>query len=395
MPETHIANSPMNRRVVIISPLGYTGLAYYDYSLAESLQVSGNDVVLVTSKGWKVRERPRTFQVLPLYFDPSALCCGFIKGLLYLVATFNVILYLTKITSINSIIQFEMSELPCVDWIVFLFCHLRKLKIVYTPHEIVHNKNYPGNTFFMKIMYRLANKVVVLNAKNVKGCVDNYDIRKNKIAVIPHGNYSYFTKSISKSDARSKLGFHEDDELLLFFGTLRPDKGLDIVLDALQLLSSSSPKLKLVIAGKPFGDMSEASINSMILSRDLKDRVILHGKFIPDSDVDYYFCASDILLLTYRRVYESGVLNLAQTYGRAVICSDLPEFRESIEHLVNGMLFSANDSKALTLTISEILANREYDELGKRAQRISQEKGDWHMIASLYSREYRELGCKS
>lgn len=133
----------------------------------------------------------------------------------------------------------------------------------------------------------------------------------------------------------------------------------------------------------------------MILSRDLKDRVILHGKFIPDSDVDYYFCASDILLLTYRRVYESGVLNLAQTYGRAVICSDLPEFRESIEHLVNGMLFSANDSKALTLTISEILANREYDELGKRAQRISQEKGDWHMIASLYSREYRELGCKS
>jgi len=385
----------MNRRVIIISPLGYTGLAYYDYSLAESLQVSGNDVVLVTSKGWKVQDRPRTFQVLPLYFDPSALCCGFIKGLLYLVATFNVILYLTKITSINSIIQFEMSELPCVDWLVFLFCHLRKVKIVYTPHEIVHNKNYPGNKFFIKIMYRLANKVVVLNTRNINECVANNGIPKHKIAVIPHGNYSYFTNCISKNVARKKLGFLDDDELLLFFGTLRPDKGLDIVLNALQTLSSTSPKLKLLIAGKPFGDMTEAFINSMILSRGLTDRVIFYGKFIPDSEIDYYFCASDIVLLTYRRVYESGVLNLAQTYGRAVICSDLPEFRESIQHLVNGMLFPANDSKALALTISKSLANREYDVLGKRAQRISQEKGDWHMIANLYAREYRDFGCKS
>lgn len=380
----------MNKHVIVISPLGYTGLAYYDFSLAESLHSLGNDVTLITSRGWKPVSRIKTFNALFMYHDPSIQKNNITKGLLYMVSTFRIIRYLARYANSKSLVQFEMSELPGVDLLIFLFCCFRKIKIYFTPHEIIHNKRYLGNMFFLKQMYRMANSIIVLNKNNIDELVSKFSVPPDKIIVIPHGNYDYFVESINKGKAREKLRLKQDDKIILFFGSIRPDKGLDVALDAMQIVRKQYPNIKLLIAGKPYGNLSVQSIESMISSRNLEDQVFFHGYFVNDGDVDCYFGASDVVLLAYRRVFESGVINLAFTYGKAVICSDLQEFKESIQDNVNGMFFSKNNPSSLAQRIYECFTGCQYEKLGYNARKISLETGSWSMIATLYAEAYNQ-----
>ena len=75
------------------------------------------------------------------------------------------------------------------------------------------------------------------------------------------------------------------------------------------------------------------------------------------------FWAADLVVLPYKRIYQSGVLLTALSYGKAVIASDLPPFTEILEDGSNGLLFEANNAESLAAVLTKALGNEKKLEL--------------------------------
>jgi glycosyltransferase involved in cell wall biosynthesis len=130
---------------------------------------------------------------------------------------------------------------------------------------------------------------------------------------------------------------------LLFYGLVRPYKGLDIAIDALALCGRRD--VRLTIAGEFW--LGEEQIRAQITRLGLADRIEIRPGHVSDAETAELFARADAVVLPYRAVSGSGIVPLACRYGRAVIASDLPGLASTIEHGRTGWLFPAGDAHAL------------------------------------------------
>ena len=91
------------------------------------------------------------------------------------------------------------------------------------------------------------------------------------------------------------------------------------------------------------------NIKKLLMKKKLNDYCILHTKFIPHSLVKYYYAASELVVLPYKKIYQSGVLMMTLSYEKPVLVSDLPPLTEVINDKVNGYVFKSEDSKAFLI----------------------------------------------
>jgi len=141
---------------------------------------------------------------------------------------------------------------------------------------------------------------------------------------IPHPLYDNFGDKITKAEAREKLGIGLDEKIILFFGFIRKYKGLDILLEAMQVLKNSKFKiqnLKLLIAGEFYDDRK--IYDDLINKFDIRNDLILHTDFIADSKVKYFLCAADCVVQPYRNATQSGVTPLAYHFEIPMIVTNV------------------------------------------------------------------------
>jgi glycosyltransferase involved in cell wall biosynthesis len=162
----------------------------------------------------------------------------------------------------------------------------------------------------------------------------------------------------SRADARRQLGL--DGNVALFFGHVRPFKGLDIAIDAWRMLKSDAT---LVVAG-------EAWFKSADEFRDLAkglDNVRLEFRFIPDAEIATYFAAADVVLAPYRIEAQSGVALTAFHFARPVIATTVGGLPEIIDEGRNGMLVPPEDPPALAKAIDTFFARDDREAMERHA----------------------------
>ena len=125
----------------------------------------------------------------------------------------------------------------------------------------------------------------------------------------PHPIYDHYGSRIPKAEARKQLGLDADGKYVLFFGFIRDYKGLDLLIDAFGDPRLQDMGVKLIVAGEFYG--SPEPYLERIRSLDISDIVILHNDYIPDSRVNLYFCAADIVAQPYKNATQSGVTQVA------------------------------------------------------------------------------------
>ena len=177
----------------------------------------------------------------------------------------------------------------------------------------------------------------------------------------------------TRAEARRKLGL--GGNVALFFGHVRPFKGLDIVLRAWPLLETSA---NLVVAGEAWWK-SESEYRE--LARGLTN-VRFDFRYIPDAEIAAYFAACDVVLAPYRIEAQSGVALTAFHFARPVIASDAGGLPEIIEP---DMLFPAEDHIALAARIDAFFARTDRPELERRASG-SARKYSWEEYGALFRR---------
>ena len=161
------------------------------------------------------------------------------------------------------------------------------------------------------------------------------------VAILPHPVFDDFPQPLGALARQRALE-------LLFYGLVRPYKGLEIAIEALAL--SGRRDVRLTIAGEFW--QGEDQLRAQITRLGLTDMVEIRPGHVSDADTAELFARADAVVLPYRAVSGSGVVPLACRYGRAVIASDLPGLASTIENGKSGWLFPTGDARSL----SEIIA---------------------------------------
>ena len=217
----------------------------------------------------------------------------------------------------------------------------RGKKIIMTIHNVKpHEKSFIKNKM-NKSVINLADEYVVHSENNKKMFLEETKTKK-PIHVIPHGIIEIEKSGLTKKELKDKYDFSDKDKILLFFGAIREYKGLDTLLLALKEIKDES--VKLIIAGKPWGDFKK--YQEIIDKNDLKNRVRLFLDFIPKKQVAEFFEVCDLVILPYKEFEaSSGVATLAINFNKQLLVSNVG----SLPELVDGsnLIFHPNQTNGL------------------------------------------------
>lgn len=180
---------------------------------------------------------------------------------------------------------------------------------------------------------------------------------KDRIFAIPDP-VEPFGGNLTQVEARKRLKLPDNAPLLLFFGGLRRDKGLEILLKALQL--SKQPDYNLVIAGKPH-DISQSEIQQYQSTLVNPNQLIPRLKFIPNDEIESYFTAVDAVVLPYRKVFKgtSGVLQRAAAAGKPIIATNVGDVGPIVQENKLGIVVEPEAPVALADGIRQFLGQQE------------------------------------
>ncbi len=169
-----------------------------------------------------------------------------------------------------------------------------------------------------------------------------------KYEYVPHPVYEIFGSAISKSEARNKLGFCEDEKVLLFFGYIRKYKGLHVLLDAVKE-ALTKLKLKLLVVGEFYDD--EADYREQIRKLELGEYVKVVSDYVPNEEVAAYFSAADAVVLPYIDATQSGIAQIAYNFSKPVITTDVGGLAEVVLDGRTGLVVPPNAASELSAAI--------------------------------------------
>ncbi|GAA3760129.1 glycosyltransferase involved in cell wall biosynthesis [Spinactinospora alkalitolerans] len=138
---------------------------------------------------------------------------------------------------------------------------------------------------------------------------------------------------------------------LLFFGIVRPYKGVDVLLRA---LASGPPGVSLTVAGEFWGGSDE--LRGLAADLGITDRVELREGYVPAGELDGLFAAADALVLPYRNATASQNVWLAHEHGRPVIATRAGTLPDHVREGVDGLLCEPGDADDLARTLRAFYA---------------------------------------
>lgn len=282
------------------------------------------------------------------------------------------------------IIHFQWLPLPLVDQ--WFLSRLRRISpILFT----VHDSNPFHDASSSRLQLLGANDVLdkfdrlIAHTEFTKQELQDSDIPERKISIVPHGVLPYSTPD-STSD-------QTDSQRVLFFGTLKPYKGLRILFRAFaQLPAEIQEQTELYIAGQP--QMPMAPLKNLAAELTIESNIRWDLRYIPDEQVPVLFQSADIVAFPYREIDQSGALMTALQFGKPIVATAVGGFPEVLDDGVHGRLVAPDDPDAFADGLAQLLRNPESAAaMGAAVQTLAETTYSWDEIASKTVSIYREL----
>lgn len=252
------------------------------------------------------------------------------------------------------------------------------------------------NRLSLRIQYRLSDHIFVHTRRMRDALMANFNVPESKISVIPFGiNNTVPVTALSKNEARLRLGLRPHERVALFFGNIAPYKGLEHLITAFLSLANKAQCDRLIIAGRPKGDEEYWSrLEKIITASGLEDYFLRRIEYIPDDETEVFFKASDVLILPYTRIFQSGVLFLGYSFGLPVVATDVGSLRDDIIDGETGFLCDPADPRSLEDAIRLYFASNLFRELDRRKEdirRFANERYSWEEVGRATREVYRRL----
>ena len=250
-------------------------------------------------------------------------------------------------------------------------------KVIWTVHNLfAHENKHPVLDYLMRFAIAQLSTSIIVHCAYAKGVVARYFFRKRNVFVIPHGHWlGSYRNDVSSVEARRRLGLPEKSFVYLFFGYIRPYKGLTQLMEAFSQVEGD--ELRLLIAGRGVDRSAEQVVAD--LAR-LDERVILHIGLVPNELVQHYVNAADVVVLPFTSILTSGSLILAMGFRKPVIAPAVGCIPEVADDGM-GILYNPKAPGALQAAMEEIRW-RDLESTGRRAYQKALSL-DWQKIGQM------------
>ncbi|HEX6687301.1 MAG TPA: glycosyltransferase family 4 protein [Solirubrobacterales bacterium] len=205
---------------------------------------------------------------------------------------------------------------------------------------------------------------------------------RDRIRVIHHGAFDYLTRLPGEKPLPSELEGAEGP-VILFFGLLRPYKGIDTLLEAFRRIEGA----ELWIAGNPRMDLEPLRAQADAAPGPVR----FLPRFVEDAEIPAIMRRADVVVLPYRDAEHSGVLYAALAFGKPLVLSAVGGFPE-VAAQGAARLVPPEDPQALAAALAELVGDdAARRELGEAATRAAAGAYSWDEAARQTLALYREL----
>jgi glycosyltransferase involved in cell wall biosynthesis len=404
-----------------VEPNGSGGLIHYTYQLCSALADEGLDVTLITGKEYELAGLPHNFQVnnlLDLWslFDPQAsqnvhanawqrrwhkvrwTARRGQRAIRLLSAWISLTRTVSQLKP--DIVQFSKIHFPFEA--IFL-AQMRRggLTLTQICHEFELRENQRGLFSSLSVrayadIYRNFSAIFFHAGENCEKFLSLYPFVQNQSThIIPHGNsgwlLEYFPQTHDWDALRQRYGLKPGQPVVLFFGLLAPSKGIQDLVEAFALVRRSS-EAKLLIAGYPTKHFDLEELRGKIAAFGLAEHVILDTRYIPLEEVGALMGIATLAVYPYRSSTQSGALQVAYTFGRPVVATNVGGLPEAVEHGRSGFLVPANSPSELAEAILKLVTNPELARImGEYARHLSETRFSWHSVARQIVQVYEQI----
>ena len=263
--------------------------------------------------------------------------------------------------------------------------HHAGARFLLTLHDAVP---HPGENYLVR-QWMLGREVaaadgVVTLTKHVRDqlCAV-YAYPRARSWVVPHGAFQYGGAAGPKRYPRTR------PLRLLFFGRVRPYKGLDLLLAAFTRLRGEYPGLELAIVGS--GDLCQYQA----AMRDLPG-VTFDNRWIPEQEIGAVFAAADLLVAPYVEASQSGAVATAFGVGMPAVVTPVGGLVEQVRHMRTGLIAEETTAEAVAAALRRMLADAElYERCAAEALREVEGTLAWPAIAARIAAITREMAAAS
>ena len=272
------------------------------------------------------------------------------KALHYLKALVELRQYIVK--NKFDIVHFEWFSLPWLEWL-YLRSLKKYAKIVITVNDVIPFETRPLEMQSLAQIYKAADAILVHTPETLELFEEHFSVDCHKAVITAAFRDKKDYVKRDKAEARAALGIPQDRTVVLYFGTVRHSKGLDVLLKAFPRAYARNPKLFLLGAGAFHavdGDMYR-SLAKECLTEDSGRMDFAH---IPDEKLNDYFSAADILCVPYREIYQSGIAQFGLIYELPIVGTNLERMADMVRQGINSETFPSENTEALADALVEL-----------------------------------------
>jgi len=271
---------------------------------------------------------------------------------------------------------------------------LRELRmpLVTTLHTVLREPD-PHQRAVLEEIAGLSDRVVVMTNRGAEFLREIYGVPPAKIDIIPHGIPD--VAFVDPSFYKDQFGL-EEKKVLLTFGLLSPNKGIEHVIEALPAVVARHPDVVYVIVGATHphvqrreGESYRLSLQRLARERGVDRHVSFYGRFVTLEELTQFLGAADIYITPYLNPAQivSGTLAYAVGAGKAVVSTPYWHAEELLAE-GRGVLVPFRDSRALASRLIELLENDVLrHSMRKRAYLYAREM-TWPKVARAYMRTF-------
>jgi glycosyltransferase involved in cell wall biosynthesis len=379
----------------------------YAFGIATALRAQGIRIDLVCGDDLDVAELCNDPGITILNFRPHTPAAAGVarKALAIIRYYFLLIRYAARAKPMIFHILWN-NKFETIDRVLLmLYYRLLGKRVVLTAHNVnaaTRDEADSGlNRLTLWIQYRLCDHIFVHTDKMKAELIRQFAVRAPAVTVVRFGiNNAVPRTALTTREARERLGLSADDKVVLFFGNIAPYKGLEYLVTAFRDLNRTRDGYRLIVAGrvKKGSDPYWENLQTVLGPNPSADGVLLNLGFVPDEETELYFKAADVLALPYTRIFQSGVLFLAYSFGLPVLAADVGSLKDDVIEGATGFVFAPEDAKALARAIetyfdSDLFGNLEEHRIAIRE--LANDRYSWAPLADATRRVYGELMSSS
>jgi glycosyltransferase involved in cell wall biosynthesis len=324
------------------------GIAKYCYSLAQELEKRHN-LLLLSYK----RQYPELLYGKKSQFDLDLARENVIKEFKNITYDIDSVRISSWRNTSKTISEYKPDIVILPWWVsywtpmyLYLLHSLSKvgIRVVFICINIFEHEDNTLKNFFTKIILRSVDSFIVHSEQE-----------KNELLKIsPRADVKKHLLPLFEYDAKPEVR-HDTAIHLLFFGFVRPYKGLDILLQALAILRNQDISLKIV--GEFWND--KARYIELINKLKISEHIEIIDQYVPDIEMSHYFSWADLVVLPYKKTQTSGIIATAYGFRKPVLATDVGGFCEVIQDGCTGKIVASDNPQAFADGILWFLDNQQ------------------------------------